>query len=123
MRNSISFLALLLMSLTVTTNAQDSTEKQLVVPLTGGGFVSFRNQTAWTDLRQAFDLHKLPAALGSQAVADHDQIIHRVLRDNEGKFIFGYDLWVLGDPAAKQFKIAVRPLDSEMERALRARNE
>jgi hypothetical protein len=111
------------MSVTVATNAQDSTAKQLVVPLTGGGFVSFRNQTAWTDLRQAFDLQKLPAALGSQAMADHDQIIHRVLRDNDGKFVFGYDLWVLGDPAAKQFKIAVRPLDSAMERVLRVRNE
>src|SRR6187549_2526757 len=60
--------------------------KQLIVALPEGGFVSFRNQTAWTDFRQALDLRKLPAALGSQAVADQNQTIHRVLHDNDGRF-------------------------------------
>jgi len=104
------------------TRGQEAT-KQLIVALPEGGFVSFRNQTAWTDFRQAFDLRKLPAALGSQAVADRNQTIHRVLRDNDGRFVFGYDLWINGDPTTKQFKIAVKPLDRELQNTLRANNQ
>lgn len=118
MRSRYLFLALLLLGLPLMTRGQDFTTKQLIVALPEGGFVSFKNQTAWTDLRQAFDLRKLPAQLGSQAVADHNQTIHRVLRDNEGRFVFGYDLWVTGDPTTKQFKISVRPLDAQMQNAL-----
>ena len=97
--------------------------KQLIVALPEGGFVSFRNQTAWTDFRQAFDLRELPAALGSQAVADRNQTIHRVLRDNDGRFVFGYDLWINGDPTTKQFKISVKPLDPELQNTLRANDQ
>jgi hypothetical protein len=39
-----------------------------------------------------------------------------------GKYVFGYDLWVSANPTLKQFTIAVRPLDPEYERKLRAAN-
>ena len=78
MKNSISLMVVLLMSLTVTTNAQDATANQLVVPVPGGGFVSFTNQTAWTDLRRAFDLQKLPDLLAKRGykAADVEAIMH-----------------------------------------------
>src|SRR5215813_6618731 len=123
MKSKVLFLVVLLMSLTITTNAQDPGAKQLIVPLPDGGFVSFKNETAWTDLRQAFESRKGPATLGAQAVADINQTIHRVLRDNDGRFVFGYDLWVVGDQSNKQFKIAVRPLSPDVEKALRAGEE
>ena len=109
-----------LMLLPAAAQAQDFTARQLIVSLPEGGFVSFKNETAWTDLRQALDRRRLPAALGSQAVADQNQTIHRVLRDNDGKFVFGYDLWVAADPTTRQFTISVKPLDPALETRLRA---
>jgi len=116
-------LGLPLVGLDLKVLGQDFTTKQLIVALPEGGFVSFKNQTAWTDLRQALDLRKLPGALESQAEADHNQTIHRVLRDNEGKFVFGYDLWVTGDPTTKQFRISVKPLDRELQETLRVKDQ
>jgi len=118
MKSKNLFLMLLVLFLPIIGRAQGSESKPLIVSLPAGGFVSFKNQTAWTDIRRAFDLQKLPAELGSQAMVDQNQTIHRVLRDNDGKLIFGYDLWVSADPATKQFKIAVKPLDSETEVSL-----
>jgi hypothetical protein len=123
MRSRSLLLILLVLGLPLMAPGQDFTTKQLIVSLPEGGFVSFKNQTAWTDLRQAFDLRKLPAALGSQAVADRNQTIHRVLRDNDGKFVFGYDLWINGDAATKQFKISVKPLDPELQNTLRVNDQ
>src|SRR5262245_39700210 len=120
MRSRSFWLACVLLAIPLVASAQDFTTKQLIVTLPAGGFVSFKNQTAWTDIRQAFDLRKLPPALGSQASADQNQTIHRVLRDNDGKFVFGYDLWVTGDPTTKQFTISVKPLDAELQSTLRA---
>ena len=95
-------------------NAQDP----LTVSLPQGGFVSFNNRSAWIDLRQAFRLHQLPAPLGAQALSDTNQTIHRILRDRDGRFVFGYDLWISADRTTKQFKIAIRPLDSRLEESL-----
>src|SRR5689334_9015213 len=97
-------------------NAQDP----LMLSLPQGGFVSFINRSEWIDLRQAIRLQQLPAPLGAQALPDTNQTIHRILRDRDGRFVFGYDLWILGDRTAKQFKIAIRPFDSQLQESLRA---
>jgi hypothetical protein len=91
----------------------------VLVSLPQGGFVSFINRPEWIDLRQAIRLRQLPAPLGSQALPDANQTIHRILRDRDGGFVFGYDLWISADRATKQFKIAIRPLDSRLETSLR----
>ena len=96
-------------------NAQDP----LLVTLPEGGFVSFVNRSEWIDLRQAIRVRQLPAPLGAQALSDTNQTIHRILRDRDGRFMFGYDLWISGDRTNKQFKIAVRPLDSRLAASLR----
>jgi hypothetical protein len=96
-------------------HAQDS----LVVSLPQGGFVSFINRSEWIDLRQAIRLRQLPAPLGAQALSETNQTIHRILRDRDGRFVFGYDLWISGDRTTKQFKIAIRPLDSRLAESLR----
>jgi hypothetical protein len=61
----------------------------------------------------------LPGPLGSQVLPDANQTIHRILRDRDGGFVFGYDLWISADQVTKQFKIAIRPLDSRLETSLR----
>jgi hypothetical protein len=91
----------------------------VLVSLPQGGFVSFVNRPEWIDLRQAIRLHQLPAPLSSQALPDTNQTIHRILRDRDGSFVFGYDLWISADRATKQFKIAIRPMDSRLETSLR----
>jgi hypothetical protein len=91
----------------------------VLVSLPQGGFVSFVNRPEWIDLRQAVRLRQLPAPLSSQALPDINQRIHRILRDRDGSFVFGYDLWISADRATKQFKIAIKPLDSRLETSVR----
>ena len=103
--------------------AQEPAKRQLIVPLAEGGFVAFKSETAWTDTKKTSpELRRVPAVLSSQALVDDNRIIHRVLKDTGGRFIFGYDLWVAPNPAARQFKIVVRPLDARYESKLRAGN-
>src|SRR5258706_12482620 len=86
-----------------------------------GGFVAFKSETSWTDEKKASaELQRGPAVPSSQAIMDDRHIIHRVLEDNAGAFIFGYDLVVAANPISKQFKIEVRPLDRQFESKLRA---
>ncbi|HMJ26685.1 MAG TPA: hypothetical protein VK475_12680 [Pyrinomonadaceae bacterium] len=102
-------------------SAQEGAKRQLVVPLAEGGFVAFKSETSWTDAkRSSTELQRGTSVLSSQAVMDDKHIIHRVLEDNAGRVIFGYDLLVASDPTAKQFKIEVRPLDRQYESRLKA---
>lgn len=99
-------------------NAQDS----LTVSLPQGGFAWFINRSQWIDLRQAIRFQQLPAPLGAQSLSDTNQTIHRILRDREGRFVFGYDLWISGDRTTKHFKVAIKPLDSRLAESLLSRD-
>jgi hypothetical protein len=118
MKSKGLLIILALATLSAGARAQQFEAKQMIVSLPEGGFVSFKNETAWTDITRALNLQKLPVAVGSQALVDQKQTIHRVLRNSEGKLVFGYDLWVAADRAAKNFKIAIKPIDPEFERTL-----
>jgi hypothetical protein len=112
-----------LLALSCVATAQEPARRQLVVPLADGGFVAFKSETAWTDTKKASpQLQQVPAVLSSKALPDKNRIIHRVLKDTGGRFIFGYDLWVGPNPETKQFKIIVRPLDPQFESKLREGN-
>jgi hypothetical protein len=114
-------LALCFLTWTGLAFGQETAKRQLIVPLSEGGFVAFKSETSWTDANKAStELQRGPSVLSSRAVMDEKNIIHRVLEDNAGEFIFGYDLLVSANPAAKQFKIEVRPLDRQFETKLRA---
>ncbi len=119
MRNRILITTLLLVSAAALVRAQGAGTNKVVVSLPDGGFVSFNNETKWMELRQAIRLQQLPPPLSAQALADRNQIVHRVLRDREGRFVFGYDLLVAGDSATKTFKVAARPLSAELAGSLR----
>jgi hypothetical protein len=104
-------------------SAQAPAKRPLIVSLTEGGFVAFKSETSWTDTKKtSTGTQRAPAILGSQALVDGDRVIHRVLQDEGGRFVFGYDLWVAPNPATKQFKIVVRPIDQLFESKLRAGN-
>jgi len=122
MINKALALTFLLLTVSPVVLAQEPV-KQLIVPLAEGGFVAFKSETNWTEMKKGSpELQRVPAVLGSQALPDDNRIIHRVLKDAGGRFIFGYDLWVAPNAAAKQFRIVVRPIDPEYESKLRAGN-
>lgn len=116
-------LAFYLLALPLGATAQEMAKRQLIVPLVEGGFVAFKSETSWTDTKKVSpEVQRVPAVLGSLALPDDNQVIHRVLSDTAGRFIFGYDLWVAPNPDSRQFKIVVRPLDPHYESKLRAGN-
>src|SRR5882762_2974505 len=87
----------------------------LVVPLAEGGFVAFKSETAWAGTTKTSATAQAPQGeFRSQAFVDKDQIIHRVLMDAAGNYIFGYDLLIQAVPASKKFNIAVKPLDVQI---------
>jgi hypothetical protein len=121
MRSKALTIALCLLALAGIASAQDAAKRQLIVPLAAGGFVAFKSETSWTDAKKAStDLQRGTSVLNSRAVMDDRHVIHRMLEDNAGRFIFGYDLMVDSNPTSKQFRIEVRPLDREFESKLRA---
>jgi hypothetical protein len=123
MKNRILTTALVLFAAVALVKAQTGAANKEIVPLPDGGFVAFMNKATWAELRVAMQLRQLPAALRPQTLADRDQIIHRVLRDRDGRFVFGYDLWVSSDSTNKQFHVAIRPLASDLASSLRANEQ
>ncbi len=128
MKNRILITIALLLSTVGATNAQNDADKT-IVSLPDGGYVSLRNETTAIDLRSAIlsrmkqqrsDPTQTPATLVTQTIADRNQTVHRILRDHEGRFVFGYDLWISGDKQTRRFKVAVRPLPAELRDTLAA---
>ena len=127
MRNKGLILALLLMAVPSLTMGQDEAGRNLVVPLPDGGFVGFKSHTApiTANLSMTNSGAAIPELQGefkARAFADENYIIHRVLLDATGKYVFGYDLLIEAVRASKTFNIAVKPLDSEIENKLLASN-
>lgn len=117
-------LALLLLPAAVAVvPAQENSRRDLVVPLAEGGFVAFKSETAWAGATNtSAAAQELPGEFGSRAFIDDDDVIHRVLVDAGGKYIFGYDLLIQAVAASKTFNIAVKPLDFQIENKLLRRS-
>jgi hypothetical protein len=118
--NSLALLVgLLLLPALVT--AQEDTLGRLVVPLVEGGFVAFKNETSSTGTTNTSAAgQQLLGEFRSKAFIDEDGVIHRVLIDSAGKYIFGYDLLIQAVAPSKTFNIAVKPLDLKIENNLLA---
>lgn len=102
--------------------AQEGAGRQLVVPLASGGYVGFTIQTAPLGAQKiSSTLLEAPVAVTPQMLVDDNNVIHRVLVDPDGGYVFGYDLVVEPVNASKQFKVSVQPLTTEFEERLRAR--
>ena len=117
MRSKVLALAFALLALSGVTSAQNDSSRPHVVALADGGFVAFKSEAAGTGKT----IGVVPALNGgfrSDALVDEDQVIHRVLLDPAGKYIFGYDLVIQALAASKKFNITVKPLDAKIERKL-----
>lgn len=124
-------LALLLFSFAPhTTSAQSGAAErvsQFVMPLHGEGFIAFKVEAAPTAAAAASapkisaNLGAIQAALTPQVLLADNHVVHRVLVDAGGSFVFGYDLVVEPIAASKQFKVSIKPLSTEFEEQLRSR--
>ncbi|HEX8459242.1 MAG TPA: hypothetical protein VF656_18265 [Pyrinomonadaceae bacterium] len=96
---------------------------QFVTPLHGEGFIAFRVEAAPTvgAPNVSAELETIQASLTPQVLLEDGHVVHRVLVDAQGNFVFGYDLVVEPVTATKQFKVSVKPLSTEFEERLRAR--
>jgi hypothetical protein len=95
---------------------------QFVMPLHGEGFIAFKIEAAPLGTPGTnVNLREIQAALTPQVLLADNYVVHRVLVDAEGSFVFGYDLIVEPVAATKQFKVLVKPLSAEFEERLRAR--
>jgi hypothetical protein len=114
------FILIILPSLLV---AQEDTSRNLVVPLADGGFVAFKSETApLRSTKNSAPLLKFQMGFVAQALVGENRVIHRVLVDAQGKYLFGYDLTIEPVPASKTFTIGVGPLNSQVEKKLMAGN-
>jgi len=83
--------------------------------------VAFKSETAWAGATKTSATAPAPQGeFRSQALVGEDHMIHRVLMDAAGRYIFGYDLQIQTVPASKKFNIAVKPLDQQIENKLLA---
>ena len=118
-------IAVLLLLLWLLAAAQEGTRRNVVVPLADGGFVAFKSETAWSgtggSMASTAAGSQIPqGGFRSQAFVDDNRVIHRVLADAAGKYVFGYDLLIEAVPVSRTFTIAVAPLDSQIENKLLA---
>ena len=116
MRSKIWILLICVHCLCFVAAAQSPAKRQLVLPISTGGFVSFRSETSGPANAQRKD-NPLSALLFAQAVAGDDRIIHRVLTDSESRIDFAYDLAINSDPVTKKFNLAVLPADEAFRRS------
>jgi hypothetical protein len=115
MRSKTWALLLCLHCLAIATMAQNPAKRQLVLPVSNGGYVAFRSETSGN--APAAASRSLSALLFSQAFAGEDRIIHRVLTDTEKRIVFAYDLSVSSDPVTKKFRLVVLPADEAFRRS------
>lgn len=117
---AFSFLTVALVGPIVVTS-QERDRRQLIVPLSEGGFVSFKSETAWAERNKTpLNTQEALGTFATKALVDEGHLIHRVLMDAQGTAVFGYDLFVEPQPGARQFRIALSPLDTRFAEKLLA---
>jgi len=97
--------------------AQFAAKRQVVLQVSNGGFIAFKSQASATDPQKPFDTQSLASIINSQALADENRVIHRVLTDAQEHVIFGYDLWVTSDPLTRKFSLAIFPAADSFRRS------
>ncbi len=121
MRNKILALMFGLVFVPALVNAQEDGASQQVVALAEGGFVAFKSEAAGTGKGSATEVVRtLQGGFRSQALVGDDHVVHRMLMDQAGRYVFGYDLLIQALPAARKFNITVKPLDKRIESNLLA---
>jgi hypothetical protein len=117
MKNKFWTLLLCLHCLALSVAAQNPAKRQLVLPVSNGGFVAFRSETSAPETTLTPNGKALAALLYSQAFAGENRVIHRVLTDAERHVVFAYNIWVNADPISKKFSLTILPADEAFRRS------
>lgn len=88
-------------------------KSQVIVPMKSGAFVVFSTEAVPAGAPEV--------GAGFIESEERPNHIHRVFVDRKGELFFGYELLVEPVPAARQFRVSVRPLSDEYVRQLVAR--
>lgn len=119
MRSKLRALPFFLLFVPLLALGQDA-RGPLVVELPAGGYVSFKSEAASIGKPGiAASALKLSGDFKSQASVGGNQLIHRVLADATGGVLFGYDLLIIPELAARKFQVTIKPLDADFESKLR----
>jgi hypothetical protein len=116
MKSRVWFLLIFVYCFCAIAHAQGPAKRQQVLQVSTGGFISFKSETSAIDAKRFAESQSLASLLYSQALADENRIIHRVITDADRRIIFGYDLWVNSDPITRKFSLAVMPADEAFRR-------
>jgi hypothetical protein len=120
MRSKLILLVLICFLCLEVASAQEGDKRNLTVAVGSAGYVSFKIATVPADAQKvSADAVETESLLNPLAMIDAGHVIHRVLVDSDGDFVFGYDLFVEPLADARQFKVAVRPLDEKFAQQLR----
>jgi hypothetical protein len=112
-------LCFVLSGLGFSARAQEARSRPSLVELNQAGFVAFK-----AEAREVAPVSRSvpwPMPFTPQYFLDENNVVHRVLVDKAGAFVFGYDLVVKPLADKKQFEVSVRPLSADFEERLKRR--
>ncbi|HET6889505.1 MAG TPA: hypothetical protein VFH31_00260, partial [Pyrinomonadaceae bacterium] len=116
----LSLLLLNVLSLPKSTVSQQDSAS-FVITLPQGGFASFKLEVSPLDSR--FSTQKqsglLPPPFASRVVKGDGNVLHRLVTDEQGRFVFVYDLVITELGPAKRFAVSARAVDARFEQSLR----
>jgi hypothetical protein len=112
MKSKFWLSAALLFLLSSFAQAQDS-QRQFVLALPGGGFVGLKSETAWAAATASSSTPlQMIGEYSTRTFVDEQRVVHRLLLDAAGRYIFGYDIVIEPVLATKKFSIALKQLDA-----------
>ena len=119
-------LSLLLLSVLLlpklTAGQQDGASFVIILPQ--GGFASFKLEVSPLDSR--FSTQKQsglsPPPFASHVVKGDGNVLHRLITDDQGRFVFVYDLVINQFGPLNRFAISARSVDASFEQSLRTTN-
>jgi hypothetical protein len=96
----------------------------LVISLSQGGFAAFKIQVNPLDMSgsQRRRSATVPPPFRPQVIMGEGNVLHRMLVDEQGRFVFVYDLVITEFDSPKRFSVSARALDPAFEHSLRAHN-
>lgn len=121
----ITILSLLILNVMLlpasTAGQQDSAS--FVIPLTQGGFASFKLDVSPLDSGSLTQKSAIvPPPFLSRVVKGDGNVLHRLVMDEQGRFVFVYDLVITQLGVPNRFAISARSIDASFEESLRTTN-
>lgn len=118
-----SLLLLHVMLLAQSTYSQQD-GRPFVITLPQGGFASFKLEVTPLDSTLSRDKHlgTSPPPFIARVVTGEGNVLHRLVADERGRYVFVYDLVITEFEKPKRFGVSARAVDTVFARSLRADN-